>query len=155
MAGDVLKLDIGEEAGSRLMGVYFRLPAFREVKPVLEGLKTLGLTLGILSNGTPAMIDAALEANRLKGLFRHVLSVDKIGKFKVAPEAYQMGLDATKAKAANIVFVSSNHWDICGAGWFGFKTYWCNRSGAVPERLGVAANKTGKSLNDLVQWLES
>jgi 2-haloacid dehalogenase len=48
-----------------------------------------------------------------------------------------------------VVFVSSNCWDICGAAWFGYPTFWVNRSGAPLEELGVTPHGEGKSLSDL------
>ena len=135
-----------------LMGAYEKLTAFEENHAQLTRLKEAGVPMAILSNGTPAMLDSALEAAGLDGLLDHVLSVDTVGKFKTAPEAYQMGPDAFGCDASEILFVSSNCWDICGATWFGYHTIWLNRYGLPMERLGVEPMARGKSLQDVADY---
>lgn len=135
-----------------LMGAYEKLTAFQENHAQLTRLKAAGVPMAILSNGTPAMLDSALEAAGLDGLLDHVLSVDSVGKFKTAPEAYQLGPDAFGLPAEDILFVSSNCWDICGATWFGYHTIWLNRYGLPMERLGVEPMARGTSLKDVADY---
>lgn len=135
-----------------LMGAYEKLTAFEENHAQLTRLKEAGVPMAILSNGTPAMLDSALEAAGLDGLLDHVLSVDTVGNFKTAPEAYQMGPDAFGCDASEILFVSSNCWDICGATWFGYHTIWLNRYGLPMERLGVEPMARGTSLKDVADY---
>ncbi len=54
--------------------------------------------------------------------------------------------------AEDILFVSSNCWDICGATWFGYHTIWLNRYGLPMERLGVEPMARGKSLKDVADY---
>ena len=54
--------------------------------------------------------------------------------------------------AKNILFVSSNCWDVCGAAWFGYTTFWVNRAAAPLEELGVAPHGEGRSLTDLLAF---
>ncbi|WP_298905015.1 haloacid dehalogenase type II [uncultured Aliiroseovarius sp.] len=135
-----------------LMGAYEKLTAFQENHAQLTRLKAAGVPMAILSNGTPAMLDSALEAAGLDGLLDHVLSVDSVGKFKTAPEAYQMGPDVFGCDASEILFVSSNCWDICGATWFSYHTIWLNRYGLPMERLGVEPMAHGTSLKDVADY---
>lgn len=148
-----LGLDLGEAEGKRLMNQYACLSPFPENLAALRELKSLGLPLAILSNGTPAMLDIAVKSAGMTGLFDHILSVEAVGKFKTAPEAYQMGPDAFGLKATEILFVSSNCWDACGATWFGYRTFWINRSGAPLEVLDVTPSATGHRLTDVVAYL--
>lgn len=46
-------------------------------------------------------------------------------------------LSALGLRADEILFVSSNAWDIAGAKAFGYRVTWCNRVGAPAEELGV------------------
>lgn len=151
-ACDRLALHLTPRDRDRLMAQYERLHAFPENLRVLQELKHLGLALGILTNGTPRMIANAVAAAGMDGLFDHILSADSVRKFKTAPEAYQLGPDAFGCSAAEILFVSSNCWDVCGAAWFGYTTFWVNRLGVPLERLGVGPAGEGRSLNDLVQF---
>ncbi len=148
-----LKLALSFEAHNALMGEYAKLPAFPENLGVLQQLKGQGLKLAILSNGNPQMLDAAVKAAGMQGLFNHILSVDAVKKFKTAPEAYQLGPDVFGLSARNILFVSSNGWDACGATWFGYTTFWVNRAAAPLEELGVAPHAEGRSLTDLVDYV--
>ncbi len=149
-----LKLELGFDAQNALMGQYAKLQAFPENLAVLQTLKEKGLKLAILSNGNPQMLDAAVKAAGMQGLFNHILSVDAVKKFKTAPEAYQLAPDVFGVSARNILFVSSNCWDACGASWFGYTTFWVNRSGAPVEELGVIPHAEGQSLNDLLAYVD-
>jgi 2-haloacid dehalogenase len=149
-----LGLDLGLDAQTQLMGQYAKLQAFPENLGVLQALKARGLKLAILSNGNPDMLNAAVQAAGMQGLFTQVLSVDSVQKFKTAPEAYQLGPDVLGVAARDSLFVSSNCWDVCGAAWFGYRTFWVNRANAPVEELGVTPNAQGRSLADLLAYIE-
>jgi len=149
-----LKLELSFEAQNALMGQYAKLQPFPENLTVLQQLKGMGLKLAILSNGNPQMLDAVVKAAGMQGLFNHILSVDAVKKFKTAPEAYQLAPDVFGLSARNILFVSSNCWDACGATWFGYTTFWVNRLAAPLEELGVAPHGEGRSLTDLFGYVE-
>ena len=125
-----LGLDLSLDAQNMLMGQYAKLQAFPENLPVLQQLKAMGLKLAILSNGNPEMLESAVQAAGMQGVFHHLLSVDAVKKFKTAPEAYQLGPDVFGLSPRNILYVSSNCWDVCGATWFGYTTFWVNRAGS-------------------------
>jgi 2-haloacid dehalogenase len=148
-----LGLPLTGRARERLMGQYARLPPFPENLAALQQLRAQAIPLAILSNGTPGMIANAVSAAGMDGLFAHLLSVDGVRRFKTAPEAYQLGPDAFGCPAQDILFVSSNAWDACGATWFGYTTFWVNRAGAPLERLGVRPTAEGRTLSDVVGFV--
>lgn len=148
-----LGLDLTDDARKRLMSQYACLSAFPENLGALKELKKLGLPLAILSNGTPEMLDIAVKSAGMSGLFDHVLSVEAVKKYKTAPEAYQLGPDAFKLPAREILFVSSNCWDAIGAAWFGYTTFWINRSGQPLEELGTVPSARGVRLSDVVAYV--
>lgn len=150
-----LGLDLGVAAHNALMGQYAKLPAFPENMEVLRQLKALGLKTAILSNGNPQMLEATVKAAGMEGLFNHVLSVDTVKKFKTAPEAYQLAPDVFGLSAKDILFVSSNSWDICGAAWFGYTTFWVNRSAAPFEELGVTPDGSGADMTALLPFVRA
>lgn len=143
------------EQAEKLMNQYACLTAFPENLGALKSLKTLGLPLGILSNGTPRMLDIAIKSAGMGGLFDHVLSVEAVGQYKTAPAAYQLGPDALGLPAKQILFVSSNGWDAAGATWFGYTTYWINRGGHPAEHLDVQPTATGRLLTDVTEFVKS
>ena len=57
-----------------------------------------------------------------------------------------MAPDVFGLSAKNILFVSGNGWDVCGAAWFGYTTFWINRAGLPFEELGVAPHGSGGDL---------
>ena len=128
---------------------YLTLKPFPENLGVLEQLARSGYVLGTLSNGTPAMLEAALASAGMRDLLSHVLSVDAVGCFKTDTRAYALGTAAIGAPAGEIAFVSSNCWDAIGATWFGYRTFWVNRNHAPLERLGVEPGAAGATLSDL------
>jgi 2-haloacid dehalogenase len=147
--------DATADQAERLMSQYACLTAFPENLGALKALKKLGLPLGILSNGTPQMLDIAIKSAGMSGIFDHVLSVEAVCQYKTAAAAYQLGPDALGLAAKQILFVSSNGWDAAGATWFGYTTFWINRSGQPAEHLDVQPTATGRLLTDVVAYLKS
>lgn len=161
-----LGLTLNTAAEKRLMDEYACLSAFPDAGPVLRQLREpqagAGVTgaaagarigLAILSNGNPQMLDIAVKSAGMAALFDHVLSVDAVRAYKPAPAAYALGTAAFGATPREIVFVSSNGWDVAGATWFGYTTFWVNRARNPAEELGVSPHGTGTSLADLPAFL--
>ena len=133
----------------QLMNQYRSLDAFPENREVLLQLKGKGIVTGILSNGDPAMLEAAVASAGLTGLLDHVISVDSVRKYKTAPEAYALGEKATGLAARQIGFVSCNAWDALAATWYGYQTLWVNRYQLPFEQLGTEPTHTGQTLRDV------
>ena len=117
----------------QLLEAYLKLDAFAEARAALEQLKTRGARLAVLSNGTPQMLAAVVEAAGFATLFDAVLSVDAVRMFKPRPEVYRLVTERMAVEPAAVAFVSSNRWDVMGAVAFGFKAFWVNRSGQPDE----------------------
>ncbi|HMG49252.1 MAG TPA: haloacid dehalogenase type II [Inquilinus sp.] len=130
----------------RLMDLYLTLEPFPEVPAVLRRLRAAGLKTAILSNGTPAMLDALVAGAGLQGQFDAVLSVEQVGVYKPHPSVYQLALDTLGVPAGAIAFQSSNAWDAFAASAFGLRVVWCNRYGQRPERLPGAPDREVTSL---------
>src|SRR5437870_12953546 len=77
----------------RLMNLYLTLEPFPEVPDVLARLKKAGMQTAILSNGSPAMLDAVVQASRLGMLIDAVFSVEAVGVYKPHPKVYQLAAD--------------------------------------------------------------
>jgi len=111
-----LKLDLTADKRTRLMDAYMTLAAFPDVKPGLAQLKAMGLHLAVLSNGEPKMLQAATRSAGIADLLDAVISVDEIKVFKPNPRVYELASTHLKTPKANIGFISSNNWDVNGAG---------------------------------------
>jgi 2-haloacid dehalogenase len=117
----------------RLLDAYMTLDAFADARAILGQLKRRGETTGILSNGSPAMLAAAVAAAKLGSDLDAVLSVDAIRMYKPRPEVYALVTAHFGGAASDIVFVSANRWDVMGAQAFGLRTAWVNRAGTPDE----------------------
>ncbi len=117
----------------QLLGAYLKLDAFTGTVATLTDLKSRGGRLAILSNGSPRMLAAAVDASAMAGLFDAVLSVDSVRAYKPRPEVYALVTERFSIKPHEVVFVSSNRWDVMGASSVGFGTVWLNRAGMPNE----------------------
>lgn len=147
-----LGLQPSEDEIKRLMETYLSLRTFPEVKDALARLP--GAPLGILSNGSPRMLEAAVRSSGLHDVFQHVLSVDAVKIYKPAPAVYDLAPRAFGIPAADILFVSSNAWDVAGAKAFGFQVCWCNRLRAPMDNLGASVDYEVERLDQIPETIK-
>jgi 2-haloacid dehalogenase len=142
------RIDPAGEA--RLCAAWTRLPAFEDARSAVRRLHARGTRLAVLTNGSAAMLHAALEHAGFADSFAHLISVDEASMYKPAPPVYQLAaLRFGDVPRERIGFVSSNGWDAAGASEFGFEVFWCNRSHAPPEPLWKPPAHTISSLDAL------
>jgi 2-haloacid dehalogenase len=122
----------------KLLDAYLALDAFPEVHTALAGLKSRGARLAILSNGTPRMLAAAVEAAGITAQLDAVLSVDAVRRYKPRPEVYALVTESLAVNPQDVTFVSSNRWDVMGAVSFGFAAVWVNRARLPDEYAELA-----------------
>ena len=149
---NMLRLDLSEAAARRLMDAYLELKAFPDVTDTLARLH--GRKLAVLSNGSPAMLNAVVRHTGLDQVLDTVFSVDALRIFKPHPSVYAYAAEQLHAPAGAIGFVSSNFWDVAGATSFGFRTFWINRAGATPDALGYQPAAVLTKLSDLPDLLK-
>ena len=154
-AATLLKLELTPDKRTQLMEAYLGLQAWPEVPQALQALRSGGLRLAFLSNATPQILHAGIKNSKLEGIFEHVLSTDQIKTYKPDPRAYQMAIDAFGLRREDIVFVAFAGWDVAGAKWFGYPTFWVNRLNLPGEELGIAPDAMGGNLNDLVSFVKA
>jgi 2-haloacid dehalogenase len=122
----------------QLLDAYRTLDAFPDARAALADLKARGVSTAILSNGTPAMLAGAVKAAKLEASLDAVFSVDAIHLYKPRPEVYGLATWELRRPATDIVFVSSNRWDVMGAVAFGLRAVWVNRGRAPEEYTELA-----------------
>ncbi|PKO90227.1 MAG: haloacid dehalogenase type II [Betaproteobacteria bacterium HGW-Betaproteobacteria-10] len=137
----------------RLMSLYLSIDAYPEVMTTLQKLKDAGLKTAILSNGSPAMLNAAVNNAKLGKLLDAVLSVESVGVFKPHPSVYQLAASHFSVAPEKICFLSSNSWDAFSAKAFGFQVLWCNRFDQAPERIPSIPDGEISTLAELPGWL--
>lgn len=132
-----------------LMDAYLHLECYPEVKETLSRLKQSGAKNVILSNGSPMMLEAAVQNSGIGDLINQILSVESIKIYKPSPRVYQLATDGLGIHADQVSFQSSNSFDVAGAANFGFQVAWINRFGQSKERLPSGADAELKSLAEL------
>ena len=132
-----------------LLDAYFKLDAFPDARAALKSLKAAGHKTGILSNGSPAMLQGAVDNAGIGGDLDAVLSVDVLRMFKPRPEVYALVTDHYKCAAGDVTFVSSNRWDVMASVSVGFRGLWVNRSKMPDEYADFAPERTVPDLSSL------
>lgn len=135
MALEINGLDGDAELRARLLALYWELSAFDEVPAMLKALKAAGMNTAILSNGSPAMLDGAVQSAGVGDVLDDVLSVQDVGIFKPHKSVYDMVGTRFNCAPSEVLFVSSNCWDACCGAGNGFFTAWVNRAGEPMDRL--------------------
>jgi 2-haloacid dehalogenase len=78
------------------------------------------------------------------------MSADSVKLYKPSPKVYQLALKHMRLKKGEVLFVSSNSFDVVGAKDFGFKVCWISRLGTPLDPLGPKPDLVVRSFDDLV-----
>ena len=143
-----------EKLRQRLLDVYWNLSAYPEAQDVLTTLKANNIQTGILSNGSKQMLNSAVVSANLKNYLDKIISIDGIEIYKPDTKVYQMVIDQFNCKIEEVLFISSNGWDIAGASKFGFTTLWVNRNLIPKDRLTFMPNKITNNLSTIPNILK-
>lgn len=133
-----------------LMQLYLTLDAYPDAREALGTLKELGLMTGILSNGNPEMLKAAVDSAGIAERLDHVISIEEAGIYKPVDRVYELAVRHTGvSRRSEICFVSANTWDAQAAAHFGFQVARINRFGLMDERIPGRPAMLLESLNAL------
>jgi 2-haloacid dehalogenase len=129
-------LGLTSDAGTfeRIMDKYLHLDLYPDAAATLAAMGDR--KLAILSNGSPDMLGALVRSSGLSGVLDATISVDAKKIFKPSPDAYALIESTLAVVPAEVLFVSSNPWDACGAKAFGLKVAWIER--VTPEAMALA-----------------
>lgn len=133
----------------KLLRAYLVVDAYPDAADALTALRERHLITGILSNGSPAMLQHAVGAALLGDLLDELISADEVGIYKPHPSVYELverRLDMTRDA---IAFVSANAWDVAGAAHFGFPVIHLNRAGNAADNLPDAPLLTVQCLAEV------
>jgi 2-haloacid dehalogenase len=129
-----LGLTYDDGAFARIMEKYLHLDLYPDALAALAAMKDR--KLAILSNGSPDMLDALVRNSGLDRMLDATISVDAGKTFKPSPEAYALIESRLGIAPAEVLFISSNPWDACGAKAFGLNVAWIER--VTPEAMALA-----------------
>jgi 2-haloacid dehalogenase len=148
-----LHLELSEDKRQQLMSAWSNLQVWPDVRDAIKALRGSGLRLALLSNMTASVLIDGIKRAALEDAFEAILSSDRIRSYKPDPRAYRMAMDQLLLPREEILFVAFAGWDVAGAKWFGYPTFWLNRQGSPAEELGVQADASGQDLNSLLQFV--
>jgi 2-haloacid dehalogenase len=136
-----LGLEYDSGVFERVMDKYLHLDLYPEAATALAAMRDR--KLAILSNGSTGMLNTLVRNTGLDRVLDATISIDSKKIFKPAPEAYSLIESVLGVPPAEVLFVSSNPFDACGAKAFGLNVAWIER--VTPEAMALACVK-----NDLV-----
>ena len=142
--------DIDTSMKNELLNLYKVLSPFKEVPEVLKTLKEKNYKLGILSNGTPALLNELIESNNLKNVFDDIFSIEEVGIYKPDSKVYDMPIKKYKIQKEEVAFLSANTWDVSGGGNYGYNSIWVNRNNSIFDNLDYKPKNEIKNLKQLL-----
>jgi 2-haloacid dehalogenase len=144
------RTSITNDQKHELLECYRTLPAFRDVKDGLAGLKAANYRLYAFSNGSADAVETLLLAAGIRDFFIDIVSVDDIKTFKPNPAVYIHFLRKSGASVGNAWLISSNPFDVIGAISTGMRAAWVQRSrDSIFDPWGIEPTVTIGSLGEL------
>jgi 2-haloacid dehalogenase len=137
----------------KLMAQFLTLNTWPDVIPALEKFKQQNLRLCFLSNMTSDMLISNMKHCNIEKYFEEIISTDTAHTYKPDPRGYALGTQILKLKKEEILFVAFAGWDACGAKWFGYPSFWLNRSRASDEELSVQPDGSSFSMDGLLHFV--
>ena len=144
------KFEIDQNMRSELLNLYKILSTYPEVEKTLEELKRKNFKLAILSNGTPDLLNQLVKSNSLEKFFDDIFSIETVGIYKPNADVYNIPIKKYNILKNEVLFLSSNTWDVSGGGNFGYKSIWVNRNNNIFDNLDYSPEFELKNLKDLL-----
>ena len=143
--------EIDSSMRNELLNLYKILSPFKEVPEVLKSLKDKNLKLAVLSNGTPSLLNELVKSNNLENIFDDIFSIEEVGVYKPDSKVYDIPIKKYQIQKKEVVFLSSNTWDVSGGGVFGYNSVWVNRFNKVFDKLSYKPQYVINNLNQLLE----
>ena len=122
----------------RIIDKYLHLDLYPDAMATLTALRDR--KLAILSNGSAGMLNTLVRNSGLDRVLDATISVDSKRIFKPGPDAYTLIESVLGVPPAEVLFISSNPWDACGAKACGLNVAWIER--VTPEAMALACAKS-------------
>ncbi len=134
-------------AGLRELGVHDDVP------DGVRALRSAGLRVVALTNGSVDVSRAVFDRAGISGDFQRLLSVEDAGVWKPGRGAYEYAARTCGVAMAEMLLVAVHPWDIDGAARAGLATAWLDRSRAPYPEYATAPDFTAASLSELAGLL--
>jgi 2-haloacid dehalogenase len=138
-----------------LVGRMSSLPPHPEVPGALAALARARLRLVALTNSIQDVAEAQLASAGLSGFFEAVISADRIGHLKPAPQPYHAVAERCGVPIGEVRLVAAHSWDITGAMAAGCQAAFVARPGVVLSPLGDPPGIMGPDLAAVAEQIIS
>ena len=142
--------EIDSSMRNELLNLYKVLSPFPEVPEVLKRFKEKNYKLGILSNGTPSLLNELVKSNNLDNIFDDIFSIEEVGIYKPDAKVYDLPIKKYKIQKEEVAFLSANTWDVSGGGNYGYSSIWVNRNNNIFDNLDYKPKDEVKNLKQLL-----
>ncbi|WP_112181792.1 haloacid dehalogenase type II [Paraliobacillus zengyii] len=141
---------LDQNSEKELINSYLHLVTYPEVKEILSQIQNK--KIAVFSNGSHDMLDPLIKESEISSLIHQLISVDEIKQFKPTVASYDYALQQLGVQREEVLFMSSNGWDISGAKNYGFQTAWINRKNLPVEELNLEPNSIYQNLQGILEW---
>ena len=135
MLGSIHNVSIQRDDIEELRTLLLTMPAHPDVPAGLKQLKDAGFRLVTLTNSPPEPQASPLKHAGIDGWFEKSFSIDRVRRFKPAPQVYHMVAEELDVPPAAICMVAAHVWDTIGAQSIGCSGALITRPGNAPLRV--------------------
>jgi 2-haloacid dehalogenase len=150
---EAMKLTATDGQKKQLLNAYLALKPWPDAVEGLKKLRAAGVKVITIANFSPKMLRSNADNAGITSLFDELLSTEANRTYKPDPKAYALGLERLGLRKEDVVFAAFGGWDAYGAKNFGYPTYWVNRFGLPPERLGLPPDATSGDFAGLLNFV--
>jgi 2-haloacid dehalogenase len=159
MLGSIYGVTVQQADIEELRMRMLTMPAHPDVPAGLKQLKDAGFRLVTLSNSPPDPQSSPLKHAGIDGWFEKSFSVDRVRRFKPAPQVYHMVAQELDVPPAAICMVAAHVWDTIGAQSVGCSGALITRPGnaplplhGLPQPQAVASDLRGLATQIINLW---
>jgi len=115
MVADIRQVTLTDDDINEFKERMSALPAHPDAAPALTRLRDAGFRLVTLTNSASSASPTPLEKAGLSQYFEQHFSIETVGKFKPAPDTYQLVADTLAVDTSDLCLVACHLWDTIGA----------------------------------------
>ena len=142
-------IELSELEKRRLANAANELDLYDDVTGALDKLNERGFALGVLSNGSPGMLDTLLARGGIRQRFAEVVSVDEVRVYKPARAVYEHAARRLGSAIEDVYLVSANPFDAAGAKRAGMRVAKVERGRSFDYGFADAPECVVRTLADL------
>jgi 2-haloacid dehalogenase len=142
-----------DEAVDHVLSGFTALSVHPDVPDGLRRLRSVGLRVVTLSNGSAGVADALLRGAGVREELELLLSVEDAGVWKPARGAYEYAARRCGVEPQEMLLVAVHPWDLDGAARAGLRTAWVDRTGSAYPGYLTPPGLTVTGLDDLAARL--